>query len=162
MPQASAAENLSCTSIPRTIHPRRNGGSGGKREGSAPARQTSATSCLARATARRQNVVRGGGKGHRLVVHDRHVAAAPPRALSRRLAHFPAQKRRPAHLRARTHAPRVVRISSERCSFSHVKSFVGAAAITTRIPEYEGLTLGLVEIALAGLALGAGDLHCYM
>ena len=38
------------------------------------------------------------------MAHGRDVAAAPPRALSRRLAHFPAQKRRPAHLRK--HAPR--------------------------------------------------------
>eukprot|EP01047_Picozoa_sp_COSAG01_P138962 COSAG01_NODE_69678_length_260_cov_1.900621_1_plen_65_part_10 len=42
------------------------------------------------------------------------------------------------------------RISSERCSFSHVKSFVGAAAITRRIPEYEGLTLALQAHDLLG------------
>ena len=47
---------------------------------------------------------RGGGKGHRLVVHDRHVAAAPPCALSRRRPRQPAHIRRSAHLRA--HAPR--------------------------------------------------------
>eukprot|EP01047_Picozoa_sp_COSAG01_P098341 COSAG01_NODE_28542_length_658_cov_2.955277_1_plen_75_part_10 len=41
---------------------------------------------------------RGGGKGHRLVVHDRHDVTAPPRALSRRRPRQPAHTRRPAHL----------------------------------------------------------------
>ena len=68
MSQAFPAENLSCTSIPRTIHPRRNGGSGGKREGSAPARQSSATSCLARATA----LPEGGGSRPIGRQHRRH------------------------------------------------------------------------------------------
>ena len=51
VPQASAAKNLSCTSIPRTIHPAVMAVDVRKREGSAPTHQPSATSCLALETA---------------------------------------------------------------------------------------------------------------
>jgi hypothetical protein len=95
-----------------------------------------------------------GGKGHRLVAHDRHVAAATPHALSRRRPHILAHTRRPAHLRARTHAPRAVRISSERSSDFPTRWWGYVPVISTRRPESSQLAPIMQEQQLLAKNVG--------